>query len=144
MHKCKCKCIKVKAMPTKKDDILKFILMLSIDFIIKKHLLNNNSRCIFRSSPRLSDPTVFLKTTRLVTVGKGTISHAYSARTSLSLSQPRGQREESFDSLETEIWAWWDHSMANINKNIQIHINTTMQPTKRTYNLACGNRIQLY
>ncbi len=30
-------------MPTKKDDILKFILMLSIDFIIKKHLLNNNN-----------------------------------------------------------------------------------------------------
>lgn len=93
----------VKAMPTKKDDILKFILMLTIYFIIKKHLLNNKNRCIFRSSLRLFDPTVFLKTTRLETVGMGTISHAYSARTSLSLSQPRGQREESFDSLETEI-----------------------------------------
>lgn len=34
--------------------------------------------------------------------------------------------------------------MANINNNIQIHTNTTMQPTKRTYNLTCGNRMQLY
>lgn len=36
-----------------------------------------------------------------------------------------------------------DHSMANINNNIKIHINTTMQPTKSTYNLTCGNRMQL-
>ncbi len=120
MHKCICKCIKVKAMPTKKDDILKCILMLSIDFIIKKHLLNNNSRCIFRSSPRLSDPTVFLKTTRLVTVGKGTISHAYSARTSLTEPTERTKRGK--------LWQFgdWDMSVmgSQHGKHQQEHSNS--------------------